>query len=103
MRKDDYQIHHIDWQGITIEIRWNPEHLIFDDNLTMAHLEIETISPARAPLPMTETGYRSHFTHDVAVYEYGDPVSFVEAWLAETAGAPAWQLAQAQRQQLSLF
>lgn len=25
MRKDDYQIHHIDWQGITIEIRWNPQ------------------------------------------------------------------------------
>lgn len=52
---------------------------------------------------MTETGYRSHFTHDVAVYEYGDPVSFVEAWLSETAATPAWQLAQAQRQQLSLF
>jgi hypothetical protein len=103
MRKDDYQIHHIDWQGITIEIRWNHEHVIFDDNLTMAHLEIETISPARSPLPMTETGYRSHFTHDVAVYAYGDPVSFVEAWLAETAATPAWQLSQSQRQQLSLF
>jgi len=71
MRKDDYQIHHIDWQGITIEIRWNHEHVIFDDNLTMAHLEIETISPARSPLPMTEVFPPDHVIFDL-VYPLKD-------------------------------
>ncbi len=28
---------------------------------TIAHLEIRSIKPERAPLPITETGYRSHF------------------------------------------
>ena len=29
--------------GIEIEIRWNADHLIFDDGQSMAHLEIESI------------------------------------------------------------
>lgn len=104
MRKDDYQIHQINWQGITIEIRWNPDYLHYEDNdVFMAHLEVEALLPERAPLPITRTGYRSHFTPPSEINEYGHPVSFVEAWLAEAAASPDWQAEQAKRMQLSPF
>jgi len=48
-----------------------------------AHLELEAINPTRAPLPMTETGYRSHF-HPVGTIEKdfdGDVVEAVTHWL----------------------
>lgn len=50
------QVHRFVWQGIEIEaiympVRWG----------VIAHLEIRSIEPLRAPLPITETGYRSHF------------------------------------------
>ena len=55
----------IQWQGLLIEIRYcrswcDSYEEIF--GYPLSHLEIETIQPAKAPLPMTETGYRSYFT-----------------------------------------
>lgn len=41
---------------IEIEITLKPDY--FKD---VAHLEIRSIAPERAPLPITATGYRSHF------------------------------------------
>lgn len=59
-----YQIHRLQWDGIAIEVRYNPDWSpsycdIYGYPLT--HLEIEAVEPAKSPLPMTETGYRSHF------------------------------------------
>jgi hypothetical protein len=92
------------WNGIEIEIRWEPNWL----NLTScgydtAHLEIETIAPERAPLPITDTGYRSHFISPETVAAYGGPVSFIEAWLETESQAPDWRRVQQERQQLTLF
>jgi hypothetical protein len=41
-----------------------------------AHLEIESIDPAKRPLPMTETGYRSWFGAPADVDAEGGPVEF---------------------------
>jgi hypothetical protein len=68
-----------------------------------AHLEIESIAPERAHLPITETGYRSHFTSPDSVAAYGGPVAFVEAWLETESQAPDWRREEQQRRQLSLF
>jgi hypothetical protein len=92
------------WGGITLEIRWEPNWL----NLTSyghdtAHLEIESVAPERAPLPITATGYRSHFTCTDAVAAYGGPVAFVEAWLETESLAPDWRAEEHARRQLSLF
>jgi len=51
----------IEWSGIAIEIRYEPHWLGMDIGYDTAHLEIESIAPERAHLPITETGYRSHF------------------------------------------
>jgi hypothetical protein len=86
------------WKGFAIEIRWEPCWL----NLTgyghdTAHLEIESITPERAPHPITETGYRSHFTSPEVVAAYGGPVAFVEAWLEIESQAPDWRISESCR------
>ena len=59
------ETHTLLWNGIRIEIRYCPSwsesyECVYGHPL--AHLEIETIDPARTPLPVTQTGYRSHTT-----------------------------------------
>ncbi|WP_235829803.1 hypothetical protein [Frigidibacter oleivorans] len=55
-------------------------------------------SDGNAPLPVTETGYRSHCVPAGAVAEYGGAVVFVTAWLDHEAARDGWSGAQ-----LSLF
>lgn len=81
------QVHCFTWQGIEIEAiywpcRWG----------AIAHLEIRSIEPPRAPLPITETGYRSHFRPCGNVEGTGgDVVAQVRAWLDEEATKPDWR------------
>lgn len=62
MDRDNTQKYSIAWRGIALEISYTPEAFIATD-----HVEIRT--EGRIPLPVTETGYRSHFV----------PVGSVEA------------------------
>lgn len=101
--KRDYQIIRSNWNGIEIETRWNRNYLVYDDQTHMAHLEVMSVKPELAPLPITETGYKSHFTHVSAVEGYDSPEAFVEAWLDHASFDPAWREAQAAKAQLSLF
>ena len=101
-----YQTHALQWEGITIEIRYDPNWSPSYRDIygyPLAHLEIESIHPAKAPLPMTETGYRSWFGSPADVEAEGGPVAFVCTWLDHKARSPEWKAAQAERRQLSLF
>lgn len=96
----------LDWQGITVEIVYEPNWLNIanrDGDLPSAHLDIRSINPERAPLPITETGYRSHFLHPVEIDELGGPVAYVQAWLDEMARSSEWRDHEARSRQLSLF
>jgi hypothetical protein len=95
-----------DWQGITVEVTYEPNWLNVsnpDCDLPYAHLEIRTVAPERAPLPITETGYKSHFLHPYEIEEFGGPVAYAEAWLNEMAKAQEWLDYQTSSRQLSLF
>lgn len=100
-----YEHHEIVWNGVRISISYEPRWLDLADDygLDTAHLEIEAIAPERAPLPITETGYRSHFTTAHAVAAMGGPVALVRTWLNEEAASPAWQREVAAARQLTLF
>jgi hypothetical protein len=63
------------------------------------HIEVRSIEPEQAPLPITETGYKSHFIHGEELAEHGGPVSFVTAWLEHEAKSEGWQM----QRQMSLF
>lgn len=67
------------------------------------HVEVESLKPPRAPLPITETGYRSHFLPGIELINAGGPVTFVTAWLDREAQSPKWRKAQSGRAQGDLF
>lgn len=78
----------IEWQGIEIEALYTPVKWS-----AIAHLELKSINPPRAPLPMTETGYRSHF-NPIGTIEAefdGDVVACVTQWLNEEAQSKEWK------------
>jgi len=95
-----YQTYRFTWEGIEIEARYNP--LKWN---VIAHLEVESILPERAPLAITQTGYLSHHHQPNSIEEAngGDVVSFVKDWLNEEAKNNDWQDYLEKSRQLSLF
>lgn len=75
------------------------------------HIEVESLEPpahgsgqaAKAALPISETGYRSHFISPLELMNDGGPVTFVTAWLEREAKSKDWQKQVARRQQGDLF
>lgn len=95
---------HADWNGIGIQITWEPSWLSLDSlGYDSAHLQVESILPERVQLPITETGYRSHFTSPATVAALGGPVAFVLAWLDEESQTPDWRKRDQAARQFSLF
>lgn len=93
------QAYRFQWESIEIEATYSPIKWG-----VVAHLEIESIQPPRAPLPITETGYKSHF-HPCGTVEAngGDVVAQIVAWLDEEAAKPEWRAYAAQSRQGELF
>lgn len=74
-------------QDIEIEVRYFP--LKWG---VISHLEIRTLNPQKSPLPITQTGYLSHFfPPDSVDFEKQSVVDFVANWLNREAKCPAWQ------------
>jgi hypothetical protein len=67
------------------------------------HIEVQSIAPKKAPLPITETGYRSHFLSPLELINAGGPVPFVTRWLDHEASKPLWTKASARHSQGDLF
>lgn len=76
-----------EWNSILIALTYHPKKLGVID-----HIEIETIDPPRAPLPITETGYRSHYCQIGDLDDYDqDPVRYMREALDHYAQSPAWK------------
>ena len=97
---EDYEIV---WSGIRIKIRFEKKFLSGSTPGLPSHLAIESLKPERAPLPITQTGFRSHFPPLASIEERGGPVAYVLAWLDEEANSREWKTAQAAARQLKLF
>jgi len=67
------------------------------------HIEIHVIAPKKAVIPLTDTGYRSHFIDGEQLKEAGGVRSFVEQWLAAESHSKEWQNKDLARQQGDLF
>jgi hypothetical protein len=91
------------WEAITIEVTYEAEWLRSAGAYQTAHLQVRSIDPDRAPLPFTETGYRSRFLPRQEVEELGGAEAYVRAWLEEAATSPEWRAERAAGQQLTLF
>lgn len=62
----------LDWRGYLIEVRYRPAR---KDDEYLSHLELEALEPARVPLPVTGTGYRSEFIGRGIVEAEGGPAA----------------------------
>ncbi len=94
------------WQGIILSVSYEADWLniaAHGGKLNTAHLEVRSIAPENAPLPITETGYRSHFIPAAMVKDAGGAIAFVQAWLDASAKSVTWKNYVAQSRQLSLF
>jgi hypothetical protein len=67
------------------------------------HIEIHVIAPKKAVIPLTDTGYRSHFIDRAQLREAGGVRRFVEQWLAAESRSKEWQKKDLARQQGNLF
>lgn len=93
-----------EWRGIGLTINWKPDYFAMatrDHAYAVAHLEIT--ADGEAMLPVTETGYRSHFIQPDLVEAEGGPVAYALAWLEHEASRPAWKRREAAARQLTLF
>jgi hypothetical protein len=96
---DSIPTYSIVWRGITIAITYEANWLNLAGTVgTCAHLEIR--SEGKRPLPITDTGYLSHFAAPADVDAMGGAAAYVQVWLdtAAQSGAP-----ESPNQQLELF
>jgi hypothetical protein len=95
----------IDWRdpvtnaSVRIRITQSRNYLVDGTD----HVEVESIAPERAPLPITETGYLSNFIDALELINAGGPVAWIKSWLDREAGGKAWRTRQQSRQQGDLF
>jgi hypothetical protein len=95
----------IDWQdpvtnaSVRVRITHSRNYLVDGTD----HVEVESIAPKRAPLPITETGYLSNFIDALELINAGGPVTWIKSWLDREAGGKAWRTRQQARQQGDLF
>lgn len=89
------------WQGMALSVTFEADFLNMSrhSGFATAHLQIR----ASQRLPITETGYRSHFLPLVEIDEAGGPVAYALAWLDLAAADPEWKAYQNAQRQLSLF
>lgn len=93
------------WQSYEIEVRYDPDpfNTASHTGEAMSHIEIRTITPEKAALPITATGYKSHFTPEGNLDDYENPVAFVREWLDHEAQSEEWKIAQNEARQMNLF
>ena len=92
------------WNEIAIDVTYNDDWSKAHREImgfSMAHLEIRSENNVR--LPVTKTGYRSHFIAATIIEEYGGTEKYVTDWLEEKAKSKDWQDYWYNSKQLSLF
>ncbi len=96
-----------DWRGITVQVEYEADWLGAAARgsklIASGHLQLRSITPERAPLPVTETGYRSHFLPMGEVEATGGPVAYATKWLDHMAQSREWKTYEQASRQLSLF
>ncbi len=91
--------HKLVWRDITCRVRHTPDYL----SKGWSHIEIMVLKPKGAPLPITETGYRSHFLGHDELQGAGGPVRFFLGWIAREAASKQWSKAEFKWRQGDLF
>ncbi len=92
-----YERFRIDWGGINITVRYVRKWLHMD----IAHMEF--ISDGRVPMPVSMSGYRSHFVPDSLIQSEGGPRTYALHLMDVEADFCGWYDNPCAAAQLSLF
>lgn len=87
------------WCGIEMSATHSPNYI----SAAWSHIELHVVKPKGRPVPITDTGYLSHFLDEADLKAVGGPVAFFRAWLEREADSKAYRKALARWQQLDLF
>lgn len=87
------------WRDVTCRVKHTPNYL----SEGWSHIEIIVVSPKKAPLPITGTGYLSHFLDADLLAKHGGPVAFFLGWLERESRTKAWAKTEFKWRQLELF
>lgn len=93
--REGYQSFELIWQKRTIEVSYQANWL----NSDTWHIELRCSDR----LPVTETGYRSHFLCDPGFEDEQAVMTFIIAWLDDAARDPSWTRYIEDSRQLDLF
>lgn len=102
MTQHIYETFQVVWRGITIDITYERNWLRID-GYAPCHLTLRSVRPEHEPLPLTRTGYRSHFTDPAYIDEAGGPVAYVLQELEAAAKGREWGAQKTDSSQLELF
>ncbi len=87
------------WRGIELSATHSPDYI----SAGWSHIELRVVKPKGRPVPITDTGYLSHFLDENDLKAAGGPAAFFLAWLDREADSKAYRKALARWQQLDLF
>lgn len=91
--------HKLVWREITCRVRHTPDYL----SKGWSHIEIVVLKPKGAPLPITETCYRSHFLGYDELQRAGGAVRVFLDWIEREAASKQWSKAEFKWRQGDLF
>lgn len=104
---ENKDVSNIIWQGIDIEIVcYEPAYMKCHRKIygcAMFHIEVRSISPERAPLPITETGYKSIFMTEPELAKQGGSLKYVTSYIEQEAKSKKWQKSLENSRQFNLF
>jgi len=83
------EIYRMDWKGHLLEITYEPDWLPASiTGQDIAHLQVRSIYPTDAPLPIAPDGFYSHALPLSIITAAGGPVDYIDVMLeAETQQA----------------
>ena len=93
--EEERTVYQMEWQGIAITITHRKTYPING----FSHIEVQ----ADQRLPMTETGYRSHFISDEELSGFMDAQDYVTQWLEASCQSKEWLVHVESLRQPSLF
>lgn len=90
--------HKIEWHDILLVIHEQHDYLWPGQS----HIEVYVVRPKHAVIPITQTGYRSHFIDTEDLSLAGGAIAFITNWLDREAVCKKWQPADLEARQLKL-
>lgn len=87
------------WNGVTVSVRHQRDYI----SKGWDHIELRVVAPKGAILPITATGYLSHFLTPAELKAAGGPVAFFKAWIEQEAKSKKWREADFRSRQLKLL